>query len=1145
MSFQSYIDKMVPAMASKNSMEQQRILMEQLMAIQQLLRELVDSAKEENKQYLQQKVDEILESIHKQDVESVNEKIDRLNDEVRSLYTRTGERTRKVERVSFLDVKPTNIANIRYLVRLLKQAQEQEATPEAAESTNNLTERVERAVGAERSEPLRPSVTFNPTSLKAPLEGVRTPQIAKEYGNVAASPFADYQILIKGFYDTIRDLTPNFVKRFFTKERTLRLPSFGRRTSSSDSAEETTETTEARPEQNNLQQAALDDVIRELERLLDELEESDNQLIQKVEELLNTVKNSDEDNDDMVENLAIEVSEIKLLLSENKQYSQNGAEARFQSIENNLKLLAPGSLPTRTEFYNKVAKSGFDVETGVYNLPEDSYRIIEAVNDTMSSGSLALPEYKEDDPEQPLSESLKINPVVEALAEEDKVGDPEQPISESLKINPVVEALAEEDKEDDDVQEEQHKEVIEELKKAKSAQFKITDLLTSPTLLLGGLGAVLASSLFSEKGREFFGALVDKLLDGISGIMQSVFDSALGWIAKQFNLDYDSRDLKGDSDHLLNQAKAAAAAGKRVQAPNLYSLDTSNKVSFNEEGMSEVSKRLSNSLTYWDKLDSVDTLIGAASGAAAGAGVGALVGSAVPIIGTGIGAGVGALAGGLAGWLYSDTRATDKIIEQYKKQGFSQEEAEANVETLVELAKGVDEAARRQITYFRNGNKSMDVVEGNVTLPAQFVKSVLRANGFMDENGNLTEEFNNIDDETLRKILVYSVGAKNVAFGVKGNSVRITATGDLPAVNYKAAKSTFKYTPASLYQDSMGRVRTLPAKFEEVKSAPEVQGFSDEVKGSYVADVVSQSYKKEEAVYEEKVRNELLNIAPHSRGTGSRLFETGSSLDQGLSSDGLQAYSIEEDKFKRVSGEAALSDNFRYLRGLLRSKGYSESAIAGILSNLYSESSFNPKADNGVGYGIAQWAGDRRKNLMKAYPDTYSTLEAQGAYLLTELNQMGFTPAAMNSLSPQEAALKVAGGYEATNQGYSRSIASYLQSRSKKGGKKDASGNIIWSDPGWYWANPEVRSKNAVWFYDRATEDMNESPTIGQLSQTHTQPNASPAQQLMSEVASVKTQKPVNQNSETKELAQNVNNSNVVVNNYYTSSNGLNIGNYS
>lgn len=68
-------------------------------------------------------------------------------------------------------------------------------------------------------------------------------------------------------------------------------------------------------------------------------------------------------------------------------------------------------------------------------------------------------------------------------------------------------------------------------------------------------------------------------------------------------------------------------------------------------------------------------------------------------------------------------------------------------------------------------------------------------------------------------------------------------------------------------------------------------------------------------------------------------------------------------------------------------KGLTENQARGILGNLLQESNGNPNAINKTSgaYGIAQWLGDRKKNLFYRYNNT-PTLDQQLEYIWEELN---------------------------------------------------------------------------------------------------------------------------------------------------------------
>lgn len=71
----------------------------------------------------------------------------------------------------------------------------------------------------------------------------------------------------------------------------------------------------------------------------------------------------------------------------------------------------------------------------------------------------------------------------------------------------------------------------------------------------------------------------------------------------------------------------------------------------------------------------------------------------------------------------------------------------------------------------------------------------------------------------------------------------------------------------------------------------------------------------------------------------------------------------------------------------LRNTGFSDDAVAAIMTNMYYESSFDPTnvGDNGTSYGLCQWHNDRYDNLITSFPSTYPTIESQIEFLMYEL----------------------------------------------------------------------------------------------------------------------------------------------------------------
>lgn len=71
----------------------------------------------------------------------------------------------------------------------------------------------------------------------------------------------------------------------------------------------------------------------------------------------------------------------------------------------------------------------------------------------------------------------------------------------------------------------------------------------------------------------------------------------------------------------------------------------------------------------------------------------------------------------------------------------------------------------------------------------------------------------------------------------------------------------------------------------------------------------------------------------------------------------------------------------------LKNAGFSDNSVAALLTNIASESSFNPTSigDSGTSYGLCQWHNSRNADLKAAYPDSYHTIDSQINFLMYEL----------------------------------------------------------------------------------------------------------------------------------------------------------------
>lgn len=123
------------------------------------------------------------------------------------------------------------------------------------------------------------------------------------------------------------------------------------------------------------------------------------------------------------------------------------------------------------------------------------------------------------------------------------------------------------------------------------------------------------------------------------------------------------------------------------------------------------------------------------------------------------------------------------------------------------------------------------------------------------------------------------------------------------------------------------------------------------------------------------------------------------------------------------------------LKQILLANGYSETSAAAIMGNIKGESGYRINVieggrlvdetwrayDNGSktfsgGFGLVQWTSAGRVRNLQNYADSIGksvvSIEAQGGFLIQELQTYGFTPASMNAMSLGEATWKILRDYE-------------------------------------------------------------------------------------------------------------------------------------
>lgn len=128
--------------------------------------------------------------------------------------------------------------------------------------------------------------------------------------------------------------------------------------------------------------------------------------------------------------------------------------------------------------------------------------------------------------------------------------------------------------------------------------------------------------------------------------------------------------------------------------------------------------------------------------------------------------------------------------------------------------------------------------------------------------------------------------------------------------------------------------------------------------------------------------------------------------------DEKEAGNLEKDEAFGFGGEGGVmqgNSTQAQIYNFFKSKGYTDSAIAGIIGNFVQESGLNPKSENSIGaFGLAQWLGPRRRALeafAKSKGKSASDISVQLEFAHKELMDMKGGKNYMKMSDPKKAAL--------------------------------------------------------------------------------------------------------------------------------------------
>lgn len=326
------------------------------------------------------------------------------------------------------------------------------------------------------------------------------------------------------------------------------------------------------------------------------------------------------------------------------------------------------------------------------------------------------------------------------------------------------------------------------------------------------------------------------------------------------------------------------------------------------------------------------------------------------------------------------------------------ESSDILLKALDRVTSGTASAEETKTTYAMLGTKNrLEILAKEINAMDQMMKA------YQEAAQNFYKDNRNAEGEAAQMALSFQIGLQNKQ-GKSYASIQSEINNLIPKLDSYAGKLADVTNYNGQYYKSAENAKKATDK--QAKSTKDASKATE--KSTYVADKYAQSLEKISAALEkqhsiqskfpewsQEYRNSLNEELKLLKEKKSVLEAQSKELQNQIRSGNIIKTGVTTTKStSSPSSKVTGSSTQDIVWNFFKSKGLSDTAVAGIMGNLQQESNFSttamgPQTKYGRAYGIAQWLGGRQTNLKKyaaSLGKSYSDLEVQLNFLWQELN---------------------------------------------------------------------------------------------------------------------------------------------------------------